>query len=145
MGFIKWTVYVLWMFLSLQVGRDSSIHIWDTETLKPMSVLKGFHQLGVCALDFSGKTQRCFLRLLLLLLLRQIQHYTVFLHRQILPVILLSRGNKKLHLHIKERGKIHKTPNLQETQKNLILPSFSCSTLNSIKVELFLSLPFNWP
>lgn len=40
--------------MSVQVGRDSSIHIWDTETLKPMSVLKGFHQLGVCALDFSG-------------------------------------------------------------------------------------------
>lgn len=40
-----------------QVGRDSSIHIWDTETLKPMSVLRGFHQLGVCALDFSGKAK----------------------------------------------------------------------------------------
>uniref|UniRef100_A0A3P8RL66 EMAP like 5 n=1 Tax=Amphiprion percula TaxID=161767 RepID=A0A3P8RL66_AMPPE len=41
-----------------QVGRDSSIHIWDTETLKPMSVLKGFHQLGVCALDFSADGKR---------------------------------------------------------------------------------------
>lgn len=37
-----------------QVGRDSSIHIWETEFLKPLSVLKGFHQSGVCALDFSG-------------------------------------------------------------------------------------------
>ncbi|XP_053700273.1 echinoderm microtubule-associated protein-like 5 [Synchiropus splendidus] len=41
-----------------QVGRDSAIHIWDTETLKPMSVLKGFHQLGVCALDFSADGKR---------------------------------------------------------------------------------------
>nr|XP_019940288.1 PREDICTED: echinoderm microtubule-associated protein-like 5 [Paralichthys olivaceus] len=41
-----------------QVGRDSSIHIWDTEMLKPMSVLKGFHQLGVCALDFSADGKR---------------------------------------------------------------------------------------
>ncbi|XP_072221520.1 echinoderm microtubule-associated protein-like 5 isoform X3 [Leuresthes tenuis] len=41
-----------------QVGRDSSVHIWDTETLKPMSVLKGFHQLGVCALDFSADGKR---------------------------------------------------------------------------------------
>ncbi|XP_016101621.1 echinoderm microtubule-associated protein-like 5 [Sinocyclocheilus grahami] len=37
-----------------QVGRDSSIHVWETEFLKPLSVLKGFHQFGVCALDFSG-------------------------------------------------------------------------------------------
>lgn len=44
------------MCLFFQVGRDSSIHIWDTETLKPMSVLRGFHQLGVCALDFSGQS-----------------------------------------------------------------------------------------
>lgn len=50
-------------FLFTQVGRDSSIHIWDTEMLKPMSVLKGFHQLGVCALDFSGNTQSCFFKL----------------------------------------------------------------------------------
>ncbi|KAF3844802.1 hypothetical protein F7725_007965 [Dissostichus mawsoni] len=41
-----------------QVGRDSAIHIWDTETLKPMSVLRGFHQLGVCALDFSADGKR---------------------------------------------------------------------------------------
>uniref|UniRef100_A0A8C6PPY8 EMAP like 5 n=1 Tax=Nothobranchius furzeri TaxID=105023 RepID=A0A8C6PPY8_NOTFU len=41
-----------------QVGRDSSVHIWDTETLKPMSVLKGFHQLGVCSLDFSADGKR---------------------------------------------------------------------------------------
>lgn len=42
--------------MAIQVGRDSSVHIWDTETLKPMSVLKGFHQLGVCTLDFSGES-----------------------------------------------------------------------------------------
>ncbi|KAG7466406.1 hypothetical protein MATL_G00164500 [Megalops atlanticus] len=41
-----------------QVGRDSSIHIWDTEMLKPMSVLKGYHQYGVCTLDFSADGKR---------------------------------------------------------------------------------------
>ncbi|XP_035283834.1 echinoderm microtubule-associated protein-like 5 isoform X4 [Anguilla anguilla] len=41
-----------------QVGRDSSIHVWDTETLKPMSVLKGYHQYGVCAVDFSADGKR---------------------------------------------------------------------------------------
>uniref|UniRef100_A0AAY4A246 Echinoderm microtubule-associated protein-like 5 n=1 Tax=Denticeps clupeoides TaxID=299321 RepID=A0AAY4A246_9TELE len=41
-----------------QVGRESSIHIWETELLKPMSVLKGFHQVGVCALDFSADGKR---------------------------------------------------------------------------------------
>ncbi|XP_048456948.1 echinoderm microtubule-associated protein-like 6 [Rhincodon typus] len=37
-----------------QVGRDPSIHIWDTQTLKCLSLLKGQHQRGVCALDFSS-------------------------------------------------------------------------------------------
>uniref|UniRef100_A0A673BND2 EMAP like 6 n=1 Tax=Sphaeramia orbicularis TaxID=375764 RepID=A0A673BND2_9TELE len=41
-----------------QVGRDPAIHVWDVQTLKCLSLLKGFHQRGVCALDFSaeGKT-----------------------------------------------------------------------------------------
>ncbi|XP_043551898.1 echinoderm microtubule-associated protein-like 6 isoform X1 [Chiloscyllium plagiosum] len=37
-----------------QVGRDPSIHVWDTQTLKCLSLLKGQHQRGVCALDFSS-------------------------------------------------------------------------------------------
>uniref|UniRef100_H3AR31 EMAP like 6 n=1 Tax=Latimeria chalumnae TaxID=7897 RepID=H3AR31_LATCH len=37
-----------------QVGRDPAIHIWDTQTLKCLSLLKGQHQRGVCALDFSA-------------------------------------------------------------------------------------------
>ncbi|KAG2457729.1 EMAL5 protein, partial [Polypterus senegalus] len=41
-----------------QVGRDSSIHIWETEMLKPLSVLKGYHQYGVCAVDFSADGKR---------------------------------------------------------------------------------------
>ncbi|GAB5573088.1 echinoderm microtubule-associated protein-like 5 isoform X3 [Prionailurus iriomotensis] len=41
-----------------QVGRDPSIHIWDTETVKPLSVLKGCHQYGVCAVDFSADGKR---------------------------------------------------------------------------------------
>ncbi|XP_041352370.1 echinoderm microtubule-associated protein-like 6 isoform X2 [Gigantopelta aegis] len=36
-----------------QVGRDPSIHIWDAETLKTGAILKGHHQRGICALDFS--------------------------------------------------------------------------------------------
>ncbi|XP_029927079.1 echinoderm microtubule-associated protein-like 6 isoform X2 [Myripristis murdjan] len=37
-----------------QVGRDPAIHVWDVQTLKCLSLLKGFHQRGVCALDFSA-------------------------------------------------------------------------------------------
>ncbi|XP_061084047.1 echinoderm microtubule-associated protein-like 6 isoform X1 [Conger conger] len=37
-----------------QVGRDPAIHVWDTQTLKCLSLLKGHHQRGVCALDFSA-------------------------------------------------------------------------------------------
>ncbi|XP_033734062.1 echinoderm microtubule-associated protein-like 6 [Pecten maximus] len=41
-----------------QVGRDPEVHIWDTDTLKTVSVLKGQHQRGVCAVDFSGDGKR---------------------------------------------------------------------------------------
>ncbi|XP_074248945.1 echinoderm microtubule-associated protein-like 5 isoform X5 [Saimiri boliviensis] len=41
-----------------QVGRDPSIHIWDTETIKPLSILKGHHQFGVSAVDFSADGKR---------------------------------------------------------------------------------------
>ncbi|XP_046338524.1 echinoderm microtubule-associated protein-like 6 isoform X1 [Haliotis rufescens] len=37
-----------------QVGREPSIHVWDAETLKTGSILKGHHQRGICAVDFSG-------------------------------------------------------------------------------------------
>ncbi|XP_048842779.1 echinoderm microtubule-associated protein-like 6 isoform X2 [Brienomyrus brachyistius] len=37
-----------------QVGRDTTIHIWDVQTLKCLSLLKGQHQRGVCALDFTA-------------------------------------------------------------------------------------------
>ncbi|XP_034150086.1 echinoderm microtubule-associated protein-like 6 isoform X5 [Esox lucius] len=36
-----------------QVGRDPVIHVWDIQTLKCLSLLKGYHQQGVCALDFT--------------------------------------------------------------------------------------------
>uniref|UniRef100_A0A3B3TPX9 EMAP like 6 n=1 Tax=Poecilia latipinna TaxID=48699 RepID=A0A3B3TPX9_9TELE len=41
-----------------QVGRDPAVHVWDVQTLKCLSLLRGQHQRGVCALDFSadGKT-----------------------------------------------------------------------------------------
>lgn len=38
----------------LKVGRDPAVHVWDAETLKTASILKGQHQRGVCAVDFSG-------------------------------------------------------------------------------------------
>ncbi|XP_078516147.1 echinoderm microtubule-associated protein-like 5 isoform X2 [Lissotriton helveticus] len=41
-----------------QVGRDCTVHIWDTETIKPLSVLKGYHHFGVCAVDFSADGKR---------------------------------------------------------------------------------------
>ncbi|XP_074647902.1 echinoderm microtubule-associated protein-like 6 [Tubulanus polymorphus] len=37
-----------------QVGRDPTIHIWDISTLNSVSILKGEHQRGVCAVDFSA-------------------------------------------------------------------------------------------
>ncbi|XP_006814808.2 echinoderm microtubule-associated protein-like 6, partial [Saccoglossus kowalevskii] len=37
-----------------QVGRDPTIHVWDVNDLKTLSILKGEHQRGVCAVDFSG-------------------------------------------------------------------------------------------
>ncbi|KAM4730013.1 echinoderm microtubule-associated protein-like 6 isoform 3-T3 [Anableps anableps] len=36
-----------------QVGRDPAVHVWDVQTLKCLSLLRGHHQRGVCALDFS--------------------------------------------------------------------------------------------
>ncbi|XP_072031189.1 echinoderm microtubule-associated protein-like 6 isoform X3 [Amphiura filiformis] len=37
-----------------QLGRDPAIHVWDAESCKSLAVLKGHHQRGVCAVDFSG-------------------------------------------------------------------------------------------
>ncbi|XP_029642851.1 echinoderm microtubule-associated protein-like 6 [Octopus sinensis] len=36
-----------------QVGRNPSVHVWDTDTFKSVSILKGQHQRGICAVDFS--------------------------------------------------------------------------------------------
>ncbi|TRY96368.1 hypothetical protein DNTS_033743 [Danionella cerebrum] len=36
-----------------QVGRDPAVHVWDIQTLKCLSLLKGQHQRGVCALEFT--------------------------------------------------------------------------------------------
>uniref|UniRef100_UPI003AAE605C echinoderm microtubule-associated protein-like 6 n=1 Tax=Centroberyx gerrardi TaxID=166262 RepID=UPI003AAE605C len=36
-----------------QVGRDPAIHVWDIQTLKCLSLLKGHHSRGVCALEFT--------------------------------------------------------------------------------------------
>ncbi|MEQ2185713.1 Echinoderm microtubule-associated protein-like 6, partial [Goodea atripinnis] len=37
-----------------QVGRDPAVHVWDVQTLRCLSLLRGHHQRGVCALDFSA-------------------------------------------------------------------------------------------
>ncbi|XP_068177719.1 echinoderm microtubule-associated protein-like 6 isoform X2 [Antennarius striatus] len=39
---------------SAQVGRDPAIHVWDISTLKCLSLLKGHHSRGVCALEFTA-------------------------------------------------------------------------------------------
>ncbi|PWA28193.1 hypothetical protein CCH79_00020518, partial [Gambusia affinis] len=39
---------------SAQVGRDPAIHIWDIQTLKCLSLVKGHHSKGICALDFTA-------------------------------------------------------------------------------------------
>ncbi|TKS67941.1 Echinoderm microtubule-associated protein-like 6 [Collichthys lucidus] len=39
---------------SAQVGRDPAVHVWDVQTLKCLSLLRGHHSRGVCALDFTG-------------------------------------------------------------------------------------------
>ena len=63
--------------VSSQVGRDPCIHIWDAEKLECLSILKGQHQRGVCAVDFSGNkiirqaTTDYFLRRLLGMLIKQ--------------------------------------------------------------------------
>lgn len=38
----------------VQVGRDPAVHVWDIQTLKCLSLLKGHHCKGVCALEFTG-------------------------------------------------------------------------------------------
>uniref|UniRef100_A0A3Q1EQL2 EMAP like 6 n=1 Tax=Acanthochromis polyacanthus TaxID=80966 RepID=A0A3Q1EQL2_9TELE len=38
---------------SAQVGRDPAIHVWDMQTLKCLSLLKGHHSRGVCSLEFT--------------------------------------------------------------------------------------------
>lgn len=85
------------VYVSSQVGRDSSIHIWDTETLKPMSVLRGFHQLGVCALDFSGKTQTAFSL--------PVQTHSI---SHTLPDIFVSQGNKRKNSYFFMRHPFYK-------------------------------------
>ncbi|XP_034043528.1 echinoderm microtubule-associated protein-like 6 [Thalassophryne amazonica] len=36
-----------------QVGRDPAIHVWDIQTLTCLSLLKGHHNQGVCALEYT--------------------------------------------------------------------------------------------
>lgn len=41
-----------------QIGRDPTVHIWDTESMETVSILQGQHSRGVCAVDFSSKEER---------------------------------------------------------------------------------------
>ena len=41
-----------------QVGKDPPIHVWDVGTLETLSILKGHHQRGVCAVAFSSDGKR---------------------------------------------------------------------------------------
>ncbi|KAJ8246474.1 hypothetical protein GJAV_G00268220 [Gymnothorax javanicus] len=41
-----------------QVGRDPAVHIWDIQSLKCLSLLRGHHQRGVCALEFTADGKR---------------------------------------------------------------------------------------
>jgi microtubule-associated protein-like 6 len=36
------------------VGRDPPVHVWDIETMKTLSILKGEHERGICSLGFSS-------------------------------------------------------------------------------------------
>lgn len=37
-----------------QVGRDPTIHVWDIDSMKTLSILKGEHSRGVCSVNFSS-------------------------------------------------------------------------------------------
>lgn len=49
-------------FFFCQVGRDPAVHVWDALKMETLAILKGQHERGVCAVDFSG-TVRYFLSL----------------------------------------------------------------------------------
>lgn len=36
-----------------QMGKEPFICVWDTETLQCLSILKGFHERAITAMDFS--------------------------------------------------------------------------------------------
>lgn len=40
-----------------QVGRDPAIHVWDIDSMKTLSILKGEHSRGVSSLSFSSKSK----------------------------------------------------------------------------------------
>eukprot|EP01135_Chromosphaera_perkinsii_P001223 Nk52_evm22s162 gene=Nk52_evmTU22s162 len=37
-----------------QIGKSPNINVWDVDSKKTLSVIKGFHQRGVCFVDFSN-------------------------------------------------------------------------------------------
>ena len=41
-----------------QVAREPEIHVWDVEGLTTISIFKGAHDRGVCALEFTGDGKR---------------------------------------------------------------------------------------
>ena len=43
-------------FFFCQVGRDPAVHVWDAVKMETLAILKGQHERGVCAVEFSGTT-----------------------------------------------------------------------------------------
>ncbi len=41
-----------------QVGKAPPIHVWDSTTLKTVSIMKGEHERGIATLDFGGPDGR---------------------------------------------------------------------------------------
>ena len=37
-----------------QIGKDPYICVWDSKSMKPVSILKQGHTHGICALGFDG-------------------------------------------------------------------------------------------
>lgn len=81
-----------------------------------MSVLRGFHQLGVCTLDFSGNSFSSPIH----------TDSTQHTFHKFFQTSCFHRGNEKLHSHIKETWKFTRHPLYQQHRK-----TYSCCLLVS--------------
>jgi len=37
-----------------QIGKNGPVHVWDLSTKQTLSILQGYHSIGVCSVDFSS-------------------------------------------------------------------------------------------